>query len=156
MKSKVKCELRKRFVEAAGELDTAFSLDPSFTAHPNLVAVRRKHADQWQFIALSFSGLADRFFVEVAIATDGSFPIGRIPLDPESSPTDGALRFRACDLWAKASKSGGWLIQSQSDAPANDTVFTPEGVFETPSAALEDVKERMRRWILPYFASLAK
>jgi hypothetical protein len=45
------------------------------------------------------------------------------------------------------------LIWKAGDEPATDSIAEPEGVFETPEAAMEDVKERMSTWILPYLDS---
>ncbi|MEO5959065.1 MAG: hypothetical protein ABIR80_08100 [Opitutaceae bacterium] len=150
MNKKLKDRLRVLLAETTAQVDSAFSLDPSFASRPNLVAVRRPDgSSRWQFVALAFSTLADRFFVEVAVSPQGAFPIDRIPLGPGSALSSGVLRFRAAELWGQ-NKSGGWLILKRGDSPPQDLIMPPEGVFETPEAAMTDVKERMAKWILPY------
>src|SRR5690606_40583648 len=42
-------------------------------------------AEQWQFVALAFSTLADRFFLEVAFSPVSTFPVERVPLGPDRS-----------------------------------------------------------------------
>jgi hypothetical protein len=150
MKSKLRKRLKELLREIAVSMDISFSEDPSLVSDAQLVAFRRRVASgQWHFIALSFSSIDDRFFVEVGYSSSDTFPIDRVPLSPYANPSNGALRFRATELWSPSGKSGGWLIQSlENHSSIKSTML--EGVFETPEAAMLDVKMRIEKWILPY------
>jgi hypothetical protein len=157
MKTKLKKRLRELLVEKSTEADQRFSIDTSFVDHTNLVAVRRASApEQWQFVALAFSPASDRFFLEVALARSDHYPLNHFPMDPNDPPVNGTTRFRAFRLWSPRNVSGGWLIQKATDEPANDTIAPPEGVFETPEAAMADVKERIVKWIMPYLVAASR
>src|SRR5687767_6851792 len=126
MKNKLKKRLRELLPNLAAELDPAFEIDPAFAADPQLIAVRRLRTyGQWQFVALSFSTLGDRFFVEVAYSPHGTFPIDRMPLGPDLPAHNGMLRFRASGLWLTRNQSGGWLIWKSGGEPATDTILPP-------------------------------
>jgi hypothetical protein len=156
MKTALGKKLKELFIAIATEVDASFLLDPAFENDRQFVAVRRQaECGQWQFIALSYSTLANRFFVEAAISTSDSFPINAFPFSHSDPAEEGVLRFRAHSLWSNKNVSGGWLVQKVTDEPATDTIFPPEGIFETPEAAIADVKERMTKWILPYLDSVA-
>jgi len=151
MKSKLKKVIREQFARIAKEIDPSFIDDPAYLNDPQLCLARRRvTSGQWQFVAISFSPTADRFYLEVAVADQATYPINAFPRGPNDPLDGGKLRFRASRLWAEPNKSGGWLIQKSGDEPACDIVFPPEGVFETPEAAMSDVKERYKNWILPY------
>lgn len=151
MKGKLKKRLRELWPVFAGQVDESFEVDPAFRDHLHLAVIRRRSSvSQWQFLALSFPPQGDRFFVEAAYSPSDSFPVDRMPFGHDFSPYEGKLRFRVSGLWRRPDQSGGWLIWKSGDEPATDSIMKPEGVFETPEAAMEDVKERMVKWILPY------
>jgi hypothetical protein len=153
MKNNLKKKLRTLLVETATQLDQAFTAESSLRAHPHLTAVKRlKNVDRWEFIALAFSTLADRFFLEVAISRKNEYPIDKIPLGPRWSHPDGVLRFRAADLWDNP-QSGGWLICNDWENRPKDLLLPPEGVFADPEGAMVDVKARIQVFIFPYLNS---
>lgn len=154
MKPKLRKTIKDHFMGIAKELIPPFIDDPVYLNNAQFCAVRRQVSPgHWQFIAISFSPTSDRFYLEVAIADEATYPINAFPLGPNDQKSGGTLRFRAEQLWSKSNKSGGWLIQVPDDEPACDIVFPPEGVFATPEAAMSDVKERVQKWILPYLHS---
>jgi hypothetical protein len=153
MKSKLKKNLRRLFVESAVQIDPAFSLDQKFAEHPHLIALRRPaRANGWQFIAMTFSALDNRFYIEVATSRREAFPIETTPLGPDSEALDGTLRFRAAELWGQR-QSSGWCIVEDRDKIRSDTIVASEGVFKSPEDAITDVVVRLRKWILPYFVA---
>jgi hypothetical protein len=150
MKIILKKRLKSLLAQMAGEVDPAFASDTSLLSHPHIAAVRRNRYDEWEFVALAFSTVGDRFFVEAAISKKNEYPIDTIPLGPWSNKSHGILRFRAAELWGNL-KSGGWVIAADGANAPNDIIGVPEGVYRNAESAMVDLKHRMQAWILPYF-----
>ena len=163
-----KSNLKKIFIEFGKNLTPEFSIDKSLNKIDMYAIHRRVSAERWEYIALFVSKYQNEIFMEVAISPHDSFPGNTIPGEPDEIRKSGIIRFRANRLWTKKN-SFGWLIEKKPDAKLviagfEDISLNPidlaakykapinnEGIYESYEEAFENMKRKIKEWVLPYF-----
>jgi len=106
-----------------------------------------------QFIALIFHSGKNQCFMEIASSVDDHYPSDLACASEIPSVDDHEYRFRVDLLWGNYPCWDGWIIKPEGDdssKPENAYFGIAEGLFESPSQAVDHMRRRLNGWILPY------
>lgn len=159
-------DLKKLFIDFGKIIEPSFSPDNSIkgTGVRGFVAIKRQIVPgQWQFLAATKHPAMSQFYIEVGLSPLEVFPLDVDVSTPDIIQQDGKIRFRASLLWAN--RADGWIINDQDPMDFAVSLFLEhaqkygiesEGVFSSLEEAVDDMKTKVIKFVLPYFDRVAK